>query len=77
MTLHKLGKDPESPEGKSPTVYYDDETDNYLLQGWKVLDDDRLGQMDIPEHETVIEFPKRMMQFFPEVNGSGGTGTDS
>lgn len=77
MTLHKLGKDPESPEGKSPTVYYDDATDNYLLQGWKVLDDDRLGQMDIPEHETVIEFPKRMMQFFPEVNGSGGTGTDS
>ncbi|MBK3573159.1 hypothetical protein OG824_04325 [Streptomyces prunicolor] len=77
MTLHKLGKDPDSPEGKSPTVYYDDATDNYLLQGWKVLDDDRLGQMDIPEHETVIEFPKRMMQFFPEVNGSGGTGTDS
>lgn len=75
MTLHKLGKDPESPEGKSPTVYYDDETDNYLLQGWKVLDEDRLGQMDIPEHETVIEFPKRMMQFFPEVNGSDGTGT--
>jgi hypothetical protein len=77
MTLHKLGKDPNSPEGKSPTVYYDDATDNYLLQGWKVLDDERLGQMDIPEHETVIEFPKRMMQFFPEVNGSGGTGTDS
>lgn len=33
--------------------------------------------MDIPEHETVVEFPKRMMRFFPEVNGSGGTGTDS
>jgi hypothetical protein len=78
MALHRLGKDPESPEGKSPTVYYDDATDTYLLQGWKVLDTDRLGQMDIPEHETVIEFPRRMMQFFPEVNGSGGTtGTDS
>ncbi|MBB5116848.1 hypothetical protein AF335_23755 [Streptomyces eurocidicus] len=69
MALHKLGKDPESPEGKSPTVYYDDRTGNYVLQGWRVLDAERLGQMDIPEHETVIEFPKRMMQFFPEVNG--------
>ncbi|MEU5427906.1 hypothetical protein AB0H73_20210 [Streptomyces olivoreticuli] len=69
MTLHKLGKDPESPEGKSPTVYYDDRTDSYILQGWRVLDAERLRQMDIPEHETVIEFPKRMMQFFPEVNG--------
>jgi hypothetical protein len=74
MTLHRLGKDPESPDGKSPTVYLDDETDNYVLQGWKILDPDRLAQMDIPEHETVIEFPRRMMQFFPEVN-SGGPNT--
>jgi hypothetical protein len=71
MALHKLGQDPESPNGKSPTVYLDDETDNYLLQGWKVTDPQRLAQMDIPEHETVIEFPRRMMRFFPEVNGSG------
>ncbi|BBA97319.1 hypothetical protein RVR_3002 [Actinacidiphila reveromycinica] len=77
MTLHRLGKDPESPEGKSPTVYYDDVTGHYLLQGWKVLDAERLRQLDIPDHETVIEFPQRMMQFFPEVNGSGGTGTNS
>ncbi|NUR00392.1 MAG: hypothetical protein HOY79_28840 [Streptomyces sp.] len=72
MALHMLGKDPNSDNGDSPTVYYDDATGNYLLQGWKVLDADRLAQMRIPEHETVIEFPKRMMQFFPEVNGGGG-----
>ncbi len=72
MALHKLGKDPESKNGGSPTVYYDDETDNYVLQGWKVTDTARLGQMDIPDHETVIEFPRRMMQFFPEVTGGDG-----
>ncbi|MGW2375150.1 MULTISPECIES: hypothetical protein [Kitasatospora] len=72
MALHKLGQDPDSPEGKSPTVYFDDVTGNYILQGWKVLDPARLAHMDIPEHETVIEFPRRMMQFFPEVNGGGG-----
>ncbi|MER5868060.1 hypothetical protein [Kitasatospora sp. NPDC002040] len=70
MALIKLGKDPNSPEGKSPTVYLDDVTGNYVLQGWKVLDPERLAAMDIPEHETVIEFPRRMMQFFPEVNGA-------
>ncbi|RLV08735.1 hypothetical protein CTZ27_08200 [Streptomyces griseocarneus] len=69
MALHKLGKAPESPDGKSPTVYYDDARGTYLLQSWKVTDEERLSQMDIPDHETVIEFPRRMMQFFPEVNG--------
>jgi hypothetical protein len=72
MALHKLGKDPESPNNGSPTVYLDDETDTYFLQGWKVTDPERLAQLDMPDHETVIEFPRRMMQFFPEVNGGGG-----
>lgn len=69
MTLRFLGKDPASPDGQSPTLYYDDERDTYVFQGWKVTDPERLAQINIPEHETVIEFPKRMMQFFPEVAG--------
>ncbi|MBO1415083.1 hypothetical protein [Streptomyces sp. FH025] len=69
MALHKLGQDPNSPEGKSPTLYYDDETGNYLIQGWKVLDEERRVQLDLPSNEDVVEFPQRMMQFFPEVNG--------
>ncbi|MGQ4516884.1 hypothetical protein [Streptomyces sp. DW26H14] len=71
MALHRLGKDPESKNGGSPTVYYDDVSDNYLLQGWKVIDATRLEQLSISAHETVIEFPKRMMQFFPEVRRGG------
>ncbi|MER8067475.1 hypothetical protein ABTZ59_04075 [Streptomyces sp. NPDC094034] len=74
MALHLLGKDPDSPDGKSPTVYYDDTTDSYLVQGWKVLDEQRLSKLDLPDHETVVEIPKRMLQFFPEVNGGGGAG---
>ncbi|MEU1286680.1 hypothetical protein [Kitasatospora sp. NPDC005856] len=73
MALQKLGQDPNSPEGKSPTVYYDSETDNYLIQGWKVPDEKRRSQLDLPDNEDVVEFPKRMMQFFPEVNGGGST----
>jgi hypothetical protein len=65
-----LGKDPDSPNNGSPTVYLDEDTGNYVLQGWKVTDPERLAQMNIPDHETVIEFPARMMQFFPEVGGA-------
>ncbi|MGW7548451.1 hypothetical protein ACWGKQ_46155 [Streptomyces sp. NPDC054770] len=73
MALVKLGQDPDSPDGKSPTIYLDDEKDTYLVQGWKVVDDERRSQMDLPGHEDVVEIPKRMMQFFPEVSGGGGT----
>ncbi|QRX91961.1 hypothetical protein [Streptomyces noursei] len=73
MALHMLGKDPQSLEGKSATVYYDDVRDRYLVQGLKVLDDERLLQMDLPDHETVVEIPKYMVNFFPEVNGGGGS----
>ena len=38
MALHRLGKDPESPNNGSPTVYLDDESGNYVLQGWRVTD---------------------------------------
>lgn len=71
MALRLLGKDPNSPEGKSPTVYYDDVADRYLVQGLKVLDEERLTQLDMPDHETV-EIPKYMVNFFPEVSGGGG-----
>ncbi len=71
MSLHMLGKDPQSKEGKSATVYYDDVRDRYLVQGLKVLDDERLSQMDLPDHETVVEIPTYMVEFFPEVNGGG------
>lgn len=73
MALRKLGKDPESPSGGSPTVYLDDAKNTYLVQGWKVLDDERLGQMDVPDHESVVEIPRRMVQFFLEVQREYGS----
>ncbi|MYZ35718.1 MULTISPECIES: hypothetical protein [unclassified Streptomyces] len=70
MALIKLGKDPESPSGGSPTIYLHDVKDNYLVQGWKVEDAERLRQMDIPGHESVVEIPRRMVQFFLEMEQS-------
>ncbi|MFB6440737.1 hypothetical protein ACFCVY_28835 [Streptomyces sp. NPDC056411] len=69
MALRRLGKDPESPAGGSPTIYLDDVKNTYLVQGLKVEDEARLSAMDIPGHETVVEIPRRMVQFFVEVQG--------
>ncbi|WP_051095117.1 hypothetical protein [Streptomyces sp. LaPpAH-108] len=65
MALHLLCKDPESPNNGSPTLYYDDETGSYLLQSWKVNDLSRLASMAVPDHETVVEFPARLLALFP------------
>jgi hypothetical protein len=70
MALHLLGVDPDSPSGGSPTLYYDDVDDTYVIQGWKITDSAALAQLDLPEHETVIRFPRRMMRFFPEVQSA-------
>ncbi|OLB73290.1 MAG: hypothetical protein AUI14_26760 [Actinobacteria bacterium 13_2_20CM_2_71_6] len=71
MALQFLGKDPESKDDQSPTLYYDDVRDTYLFQSWRVTDPERLAQLSIPDHETVIEFPSRMLRFLPGVSAGG------
>ncbi|MEU3713641.1 hypothetical protein [Streptomyces catenulae] len=70
MALHELCRDPESQTNQSPTLYYDDSTKTYLLQSWKVTDFERLLSIAVPEHETVVEFPARLLPLFPD--GSAG-----
>ncbi len=69
MVLRLLGSDPNSPSGGSPTLYYDEQDDTYIIQGWKITDAQALARMRIPAHETVVRIPRRMMRFFPEVSG--------
>ncbi|MDH6117240.1 hypothetical protein [Kitasatospora sp. GAS204B] len=38
-----------------------------------MLDSDRLEQLDLPDHETVVEWPEYMPMFFPEVSGDSGS----
>jgi hypothetical protein len=66
MSLTFLGKDPGSEHGTSPTIW--DDGDSYVIQGWR-LDEATLEEIgEVPPHETIVRIPKRMMQFFPEVN---------
>ncbi|BCJ76180.1 hypothetical protein CS0771_57240 [Catellatospora sp. IY07-71] len=73
MALKFLGKDPNSPSGGSPTIYLDTERDTYVVQGWRVEDPERLAQMAIPGHETVVEIPRYMTKFFEEAPGDASS----
>lgn len=67
MALRFLGKDPDSPHNGSPTIY--EAGDTYLVQGWRVTDPTILADLGVlPDGETVVAIPKRMVQFFPEVS---------
>jgi len=66
-----LGKDPDSPEGGSPSVW--DDGDTYVIQGWRVIDPVEVrellhaaGQEQVPVQEMLIRIPKRLMPLFPE-----------
>jgi hypothetical protein len=63
MQLTFMGKDPESNPTGSPTVYRTDRG-SWVVQGWVVADPETLAQMNIPDGETCVEIPDRMLQFF-------------
>ena len=63
MRLTLMGKDPESNPTGSPTVYRTDRG-SWLVQGWVVTDSEALPQMNIPDGETAVEIPDRIVQFF-------------
>ena len=61
-----LGKDPNSVEGESPTLFATDRTDRktFIVQGWIVKDPQALAEIgDIPEGEAIIEIPADILRF--------------
>ncbi|MFI6168501.1 hypothetical protein ACIBCN_17110 [Nocardia sp. NPDC051052] len=72
MRLTFIGEDPGSNPNGSPTVYRTDR-DSWIVQGWVVTDPDALAHMNIPQGETCVEIPDRMIQFFRK----GDRGIDS
>lgn len=67
MRLTLIGKDPESHPSGSPTVYRTDR-DTWVVQGWSVTDAEALAHMDIPDGETCVEIPDRLVPFFRQVS---------
>jgi hypothetical protein len=65
MRLTFIGKDPDSNPTGSPTVYRTDRG-SWVVQGWILTDPEALAQMDIPEQETAVEIPDRIVHFFKQ-----------
>jgi hypothetical protein len=61
-----LGKDPESRDGESPTLFATNRADRktYIVQGWVVTDPQALADIgDVPNGETIIEVPEDVLRF--------------
>ena len=73
MDLRFLGKDTQG--GGSPTLFDTAETmygkEVHVIQGWKITDPGTLAQLEIPDHETVIAVPKKLMQYLPKSDPHG------
>ncbi|MFF0862337.1 hypothetical protein ACFYUV_11335 [Nonomuraea sp. NPDC003560] len=63
MRLTFVAKDPDSNPTQSPTLYRTDRG-SWVVQGWVVTDPDALQLMNIPEGETAVEIPDRLVPFF-------------
>lgn len=67
MHVKFLGKDPDSAEGDSATLFATDRTDRrtYIAQGWVVTDPQTLAEIGpIPEGEAIIEIPEDVLKFY-------------
>lgn len=67
MRARFLGKDPDSQEGQSPTLFATDRKDRvtYIAQGWKVTDPEALADVGpVPEHEALIEIPEDVLRMY-------------
>ena len=50
----------ESNGGQSPTLYRTD-TGSFVVQGWKITDQEALRALNLPEHETAVEVPAALL----------------
>jgi len=73
MRLTFIGKDPDSNPTGSPTVYRTDRK-TWVVQGWQLTDPEALAQMDIPDGESAVEIPDRMIKFFRQEDRDSGNG---
>ncbi|MFJ1757084.1 hypothetical protein [Kitasatospora sp. NPDC088134] len=69
MALRFVGKDDKSGDHGSPTVFVDEDTSDFIVQGWKIdaaTEEQVLAAGSIPDHETVVRIPARMAKVLKE-----------
>ena len=64
MALVFVGIDPDTGGDNCPAVFIDEETGDFLLQGWTVTDPGTLAEVErsspIADNESVVRLPARM-----------------
>ena len=78
MELRFIGIDPQTGGDHCPAVFVDEETGDFLLQGWTVTDPGTLaaiaGHSPIADNESVVRLPARMQAIIMEAaSGHGAT----
>ena len=76
MALEFVGKDPESDTNNCPAVFIDDQTGDFLLQGWTVTDAATLAESQahspLADNESLVRLPARMRTILLEaLHGQG------
>ena len=63
MELTFVAKDPDSVPDGSPALYRTDR-ESWIVQGWAVTDPAALAALNLPEGETCVEIPDRLIRYF-------------
>jgi hypothetical protein len=63
MELTLIAKDPDSVPDGSPALYRTDRQ-SWIVQGWAVTDPAALAALDLPDGETCVEIPDRLIPYF-------------
>ena len=58
-----VAKDPDSVPDGSPALYRTDRK-SWIVQGWAVTDPAALAALNLPEGETCVEIPDRLIPYF-------------
>lgn len=69
MQLQFIGIDPNTSSGNCPTVWFDKDAGEFVIQGWKADDTmttECLKTGPIPDHEAVVRLPARMAEILRE-----------
>ncbi|MFI8854175.1 hypothetical protein ACIGW3_28810 [Streptomyces sp. NPDC053499] len=58
-------------QGGSPRLYRDEESGDFIVQGYVVTDPADLTQMEIPSGETVVRVPASLFTYLPKDEANG------
>ena len=75
MALRFVGIDPETNGANCPSVWVDEGTGDFLIQGWEVTETAILGEVatrsPIAAHEKIVRLPARMRAILQEACDDG------